>query len=195
MPATRLRLLELWRVPPRSRRVCCMSCPSSRSWTAQARREIWGVKAGQSSLPSSTFLQLAVCAALQCTHVRVCARAVCMTGSPPCSHGLVPADTATNGVCEASNCTKMVSIAGHKLVEANNEQALMAALVQQPVAVAIEADKVRAPPRVLCVCVCVCVVGTAVTRNSVRLCSRDSSSTALACSLAHVARPLTTVCW
>lgn len=52
--------------------------------------------------------------------------------------------TAKNGVCKASSCTAGIpahGVTGFKDVAKNNEDALMEAVAQQPVSVAIEADQ------------------------------------------------------
>eukprot|EP00972_Heterocapsa_arctica_P023938 3525981-Heterocapsa_arctica.AAC.1 len=52
--------------------------------------------------------------------------------------------TAHDGKCHASNCTEGIpsgGIAGFKDVPTDDEHALMEAVVQQPVAIAIEADQ------------------------------------------------------
>merc|ERR1712061_147249 len=51
---------------------------------------------------------------------------------------------AKGGTCKASSCTvgiAMGGVTGYKDVTANSEQAMMSALNQQPVSIAIEADK------------------------------------------------------
>lgn len=52
--------------------------------------------------------------------------------------------TAKNGICKASSCTAAIpkgGVVGFKDVKHGDEQALMSAVAQQPVSVAIEADK------------------------------------------------------
>merc|ERR1712080_44130 len=52
--------------------------------------------------------------------------------------------TATDGTCKASTCTTGIpkgGVTGFKDVAADDEQALMDAVAQQPVSIAIEADK------------------------------------------------------
>ncbi|CAK9031690.1 unnamed protein product [Durusdinium trenchii] len=52
--------------------------------------------------------------------------------------------TATGGICNSSSCTVGIprgSVTGYVDVEADDEEALMDAVAQQPVSVAIEADK------------------------------------------------------
>merc|ERR1712137_1312106 len=62
--------------------------------------------------------------------------AICTEGSYPYK--------GRGGTCEASSCTVGVpngDVKGFKDVTADNEQALMSAVQQQPVSIAIEADK------------------------------------------------------
>jgi len=48
--------------------------------------------------------------------------------------------TAEDGTCESSQCTPAVTISGYNNVAENNENALQAAVAQQPISVAVEAD-------------------------------------------------------
>lgn len=60
-----------------------------------------------------------------------------------CTEGSYPYE-GTGGTCKASSCTVGMakgSVTGYKDVSADSEQALMSALNQQPVSIAIEADK------------------------------------------------------
>jgi len=49
--------------------------------------------------------------------------------------------TGRDGTCQASSCTKAVTIKGYKDVPADDEESLKAAAANQPISVAIEADK------------------------------------------------------
>merc|ERR1712110_1158078 len=60
-----------------------------------------------------------------------------------CTEGSYPY-TARGGTCRVSSCTVGIAkggVTGYKDVSANSEQAMMSALNQQPVSIAIEADK------------------------------------------------------
>merc|ERR1719499_1884244 len=60
-----------------------------------------------------------------------------------CTEGSYPYK-AKNGICKASSCTMGIpagSVTGFKDVSSQDEQALMDAVAQQPVSIAIEADK------------------------------------------------------
>jgi len=48
---------------------------------------------------------------------------------------------AQDGTCQSSSCTAAVTIKGYQDVDSDSEQALMQAVAQQPVSVAIEADQ------------------------------------------------------
>ena len=52
--------------------------------------------------------------------------------------------TATNGTCETSNCTVGLAqrrVTGYKNVSTDRVQAMMSAVAQQPVSIAIETDQ------------------------------------------------------
>lgn len=49
--------------------------------------------------------------------------------------------TAADGTCKASSCTKVATISGYHDVPQQNVQAFKAAVAQQPVSIAIEADQ------------------------------------------------------
>merc|ERR1712187_281355 len=60
-----------------------------------------------------------------------------------CTEGSYPYN-AKGGTCKASSCTVGIakgSVTGYKDVSSDSEQAMMSALTQQPVSIAIEADK------------------------------------------------------
>jgi cathepsin L len=57
-----------------------------------------------------------------------------------CSESAYPY-TASQGTCKASSCQKVATISSYKDVPVKSDSAMMAALAQQPVSIAIEADQ------------------------------------------------------
>ena len=57
-----------------------------------------------------------------------------------CSEAAYPY-TAADGTCKSSSCQKVATITGYKDVPVDSDDAMMAALAQQPVSIAIEADQ------------------------------------------------------